>query len=383
MKILLTNYWLRYFSGSEVVTLELYEVFLNQGHDVAIFTNGVSQEMKIHLLKSGVQFFTPSSFVCGEEYDLVWVHQQTIPLAFFESNPIIGSWIFHHMSPFESLELTLNAEIENTLSECVLSNSMETALKLKSLGINDSKVFVLGNPAPDIFFDFPENQKSNSYFLFISNHPPEEILEAMKILADKGEKLVHIGMGSQWADSRRVTPHDLAGASVVISIGKSIQYCIAMKKNFFIYDHFGGDGFVRSSENFKANAFFNFSGRNSGEKKSAQEIVSELLNSDSRNPHSLKYIDSDEYKQYNLSKRVKEIIEGINFNKKSTFLEKVDSQQIQILRGTIEIIGRFIRAFLSAETGRKQVIAERNLILNSASWKLSYPFRRIIEILTK
>ena len=60
MKILLTNYCLSYFSGSELVTLELYEYFSKQGHDVEIFTNVVGLEMERHLAEKNVRFFTPA-----------------------------------------------------------------------------------------------------------------------------------------------------------------------------------------------------------------------------------------------------------------------------------------------------------------------------------
>ena len=258
MKVLLTNYRMYLFSGSEMVTLELYDYFDKQGHEVEIFANVVSKDMEAYLLEKNVSFSTPSSFILSDTYDLLWVHQQTIPIKFFEKNPSIGAIIFNHMSPFLDLESSLNSEIENALSEKILTNSEETAQKIKSLGINDSKVVVFENPVPEIFFNFPSDQRSNTYFLFISNHPPEEVLEAMEILSEMGETFIHIGKGSKWAISKRISPREIAGASVVISIGKSVQYAIAMRKAFYIYDINGGDGFIKSVENFKENALYNF-----------------------------------------------------------------------------------------------------------------------------
>ena len=162
MKILITNVWLNSFAGSELVTLELYNYFFGQGHDVEIFTNTVTSEIEIFLKANHVRYSTPSSFVVGDEYDLVWVHHQNIPQEFFEHNPAIGNWIFHHMSPFEPLEFSINSEVENTLSNIILANSGETANKLKTLGLNSRKVEVFGNPAPRDFFDFPEKGKSDS-----------------------------------------------------------------------------------------------------------------------------------------------------------------------------------------------------------------------------
>jgi hypothetical protein len=262
-----------------------------------------------------------------EEYDLVWIHHQNIPNQFFDSNPRIGKWIFHHMSPFEPLEFTLNADFENALSDQIFTNSLETRQKLGALGLDLSRTETLGNPAPQEFFDYPQEEKSNSYFLFVSNHPPAEIIETMEIFLKTGINFIHLGMGSRWAVSRRVTPDDLAGASVVISIGKTIQYSLAMKKNVYIYDHFGGDGYISSVENFKENAFYNFSGRNSRNTASASEIVSQLMSFENNDPFLNGIVQNIDLKFYNLPLRMEAILEVMDFTKKSAFLDLVDSQK--------------------------------------------------------
>jgi len=376
VKILLTNYWFNMFSGSELVTLELYKYFSKQGHDVEIYTNVVSEVMKKYLKEKNVHFSTPSTIAISDDYDLVWVHQQTIPLDFFEKNPRIGAWIFHHMSPFEPLEFPLNTEVENTLSRFVLANSKETAIKLSSMGIEESKVLVFDNPAPKIFFEYSDDKKSNSYFLFISNHPPKEAVEAMKILSDKGEKIVHIGRGSKWAVSKEVTPFDIAGASVVISIGKTIQYSIAMKKTFYIYDHFGGDGFIESANNFKENSFYNFSGRNSHNSKGAEEIASDLLNYKFNNPFDLKFIGPADFEIYNLEKRIENIFREIDFSKKQPFRNNINPQQVEVFRGALEIIRRSIMMYFRVEE-------ERTAIFNSVPWRVYSRARKMISFLKR
>jgi hypothetical protein len=411
MKILITNVWLNNFAGSELVTLELYNYFSRQGHKVEIFTNTVSPEIEYFLKENDIRYSTPSSFVIGDEYDLVWVHHQNIPREFFENNPAIGKWIFHHMSPFEPLEFSINSEIENTLSDVILANSGETAKKLETLGLNSRKVDVFGNPAPSDFFNFPEEGKSDSYFLFITNHPPAEILGAMEALTARGEKIIHLGMGSKWAKARRVTPMDLAGAAVTVSIGKTIQYAIAMKKVFYIYDHFGGDGFTSSRENFEENLFFNFSGRSSRKVKSADEIVSELLNHATNDPFGLGYIIEEDFTYFNLDLRLQAILEELDSSEKLHFLDKVDDKQINVFKGTLETIRRSIvqeghssNMYLgavaerdsavaerdsavaerdSAVAERDSAVAERDRVLNSTSWMLFKPYRKLKNIFVR
>ena len=360
MKILITNIWLNNFSGSEILSLELYDFFTKNGHDVEIFTNVMGLEMQKFIECENISVSTPNTFAVSKEYDLVWVHHQNIPSEFFHTNPLVGKCIFHHMSPFESLEFTLNADFENQVSDLVLANSSETAEKLSVLGIDMSKVETFNNPAPESFFLFPNEKKSDSYFLFITNHPPVEILQAMEILHKKGRDFRHLGMGSEWAVSRRVVADDLSGASVVISIGKTIQYSIAMRKNFYIYDHFGGDGFISSRENFNDNSYFNFSGRNSRNLKSAEEIVSDLLRFESNNPFDLKYVTEDDLLNFSLSEKVSNLFDRFDFSKKSRFLENVEPKNIEVFQGTLSSLRRSIIQEDNTSTGYRRAIAERD-----------------------
>jgi hypothetical protein len=408
--------WLNSFAGSELVTLELYDHFSNQGHNVEIFTNTVSREIEEYLALSGTHYSTPSSFVPKKEYDLVWIQHQNIPNNFFEENPLVGKCIFHHMSPIEPLEFTLNADFENIVSDQILTNSLETAEKLNSLGIDMSKVQTFGNPAPQGFFEFPDQKKSNSYFLFISNHPPDVLLEAMDMLSEMGKPFIHLGMGSNWAESRRVVPSDLAGASAVISIGKTIQYCIAMQKTFFIYDYFGGDGFVSSVRNFQDNVHFNFSGRNSKKKKTSKEILLELLDFEANNPYELKYVTQVDRDSYHLPTKINEIFEEFDFSEKTSFLRNVEPKDLGVFQGALTSLRRSIigegnlskgyRSAVaerdsavaerdsavaerdsavaerdSAVAERDSAVAERDSIANSTIWKLFGPYRKVIRFI--
>ncbi|WP_416914340.1 hypothetical protein [Seohaeicola sp.] len=63
---------------------------------------------------------------------------------------------------------------------------------------------------------------------------------------------------------------------MVLTIGKSVQYAMAARRPVYVYDRFGGPGWI-TSENFKNAEKFNFSGRCVGQEKRAEEIASEIL----------------------------------------------------------------------------------------------------------
>jgi hypothetical protein len=137
------------------------------------------------------------------------------------------------------------------------------------------RVHIFYNAAPRAFFadpvaSLPGPLKS---VVLISNHAPPEAIEALAMLADKGVSTRHIGVGH---DYRLIQPTDIAGADAVISIGKSVVYAIAQRKPVFMYDHFGGDGWL-TPENFVHSQTYNFSGRPARKRRTADAIVREIL----------------------------------------------------------------------------------------------------------
>jgi hypothetical protein len=93
--------------------------------------------------------------------------------------------------------------------------------------------------------------------LLISNHPPQEAVEALDILEKYGVRVRLVGRNGYY---RRVTPDLLARTSAIISIGKSVQYAIAQGIPAYVYDRYGGPGYL-SAENYDKAEYYNFSGR--------------------------------------------------------------------------------------------------------------------------
>ena len=62
----------------------------------------------------------------------------------------------------------------------------------------------------------------------------------------------------------------------MISIGKSVIYAIAQRRPVFMYDHFGGDGWL-TRDNFATNLYHNFSGRPRLRRLAPDALAAELL----------------------------------------------------------------------------------------------------------
>jgi hypothetical protein len=180
------------------------------------------------------------------------------------------------MSPYEALETPFLRDLESSLASVVLANSYETADTLKKL-LKDKKIRVLGNPAPRNFFDKrviePKTKLKN--ILVVSNHVPKELPGALNTLLT--QKVVgrvdYLGVDSK---HRLLTPDMLRGYDLVITIGKTVQYALAAGIPVYVYDRFGGPGFL-TNENFSTTFWYNFSGRGfENARKSSHQIYVDI-----------------------------------------------------------------------------------------------------------
>jgi len=67
----------------------------------------------------------------------------------------------------------------------------------------------------------------------------------------------------------------LENYDLVITIGKTVNYCLALGVPVYCYDWFGGSGYLNPG-NFAINKRHNFSGRDSFRKLSGEAIFREI-----------------------------------------------------------------------------------------------------------
>jgi hypothetical protein len=106
----------------------------------------------------------------------------------------------------------------------------------------------------------------------ISNHLPPELLEAKNILEQQQLEIQHIGLGGT---PLLIQADILLTYDAVVSIGKTIPYCLALQIPAYCYDRFGGPGWL-SQSSLSVVAHHNFSGRGFAP-KTASEISQEIL----------------------------------------------------------------------------------------------------------
>lgn len=288
--VLLTQSRLKNYAGSEVIIIELAEHFSAQGVPVTILTNYLDYPIKKDFLslqnvKVVLTTTEEADRINIKDYELLWIHHSTLtPKLLGELISLDASLrpfiVFNHMSSVEPLEFPVMHNVEKTLADVVVFNSQETLEMIRAKGavFPERQSMVIGNPAPDRFFG--ERRRMYTYkpyprsIAIISNHVPDEVRNAAGLLRQKRMKVDIIGK-EKGGSPIRVTPTLLKEYELVVSIGKTIQYCIVGNIPVYCYDRFGGPGFI-NERNFSANRKLNFSGRGNS-RKSPQEIVKDIL----------------------------------------------------------------------------------------------------------
>jgi len=254
LRILLTNRELNNLGGSELVTVEIAEEFMRQGHDVTVYCprtpEGPLDVSHLNVVKGGLDIAS---------FDLLWIHHNALIHELgFRKRPH-QRVVFNHMSSWIPDEWPKLAGYEMALSDVILANSCETRERLESLGLSNVKLFQ--NPAP-IAFDISPSRVDA---LLVSNHEPAELA---------GVKGRRIGGRNGAGKQRRITPEDIAASAYVICNGKTVQYALRAGVPVYLYDSFGGPGWL-TQENFNLAEWHNFSGRGF-ERKDAATIAREL-----------------------------------------------------------------------------------------------------------
>lgn len=277
MKILLGTNHFQEIAGSELVIQEFAELFLNMGHEVVITANFIGQPMQGMAERAGATTCLASDEINALDFDLVMVINQIAPLLGYKATKAIRPatrFIFMHVD----LNFTLSQPglvHEPLLADEIWLHSEEAKAYFISEGLPEEKVTLFHNAAPPRFWR-PEREYRESLerVVIISNHLPDELAEMAKLLREQGVTVTHYGRNGETYG--RIGPKTLLDADVVITIGKTVQYCIASRTPVFVYDHFAGPGYLKA-DNFDAAAWFNFSGRCCQKARSAEQLASDVV----------------------------------------------------------------------------------------------------------
>lgn len=273
--LIATNH-LQQIGGSEVVALEAAQYFTGLGCDVTVFANWIGQPMAALIeAATGSPPITDPALIRPFTYDMLYAQHQLLGL--FDYRPAA---VDRHGTRIILGRLSRRGYLESggwlhdrILADHVLANSVLTAEHLAGIG-HDGPITNFHNAAPAAFFRrFATRPATPGRVLVVTNHRDPSLMEAIGLLR-QNITVDHIGRSG--TDVALVTPEMIAGTDLVISIGKTIPYALAARVPVYVYDHFGGPGYL-NADNVDAAARFNFSGRCCQRRLSGEEIAREVI----------------------------------------------------------------------------------------------------------
>lgn len=273
--ILLVTHFLKNFTGSELAIYDLAREFVRIGYDVSVGAFSYQPEPLLKLFKDIPVRVIDLKKVGEERFDIIWSqHFSTIEYC-VKSGVSAKKIIFSSLSPYHSLE---SPPICIDKISLFLANSPETRDAMVSMGIGSDHIRVFPNPSPREFFEEKwvvnvGSKKEINKIIVVSNTTVEELESCAVILSQKGIKIDFFGSNKEVA---MITPEILTKYDVVVTIGRTVQYSLALGIPVYCYDRFGGPGYI-SESNIELARQYNFSGRCVRAKKSPEELSEEIL----------------------------------------------------------------------------------------------------------
>ncbi len=349
-KLLITNHFLKEFTGSEIAVYDIAKEFIRRGFSVYIGSFKYEYPLKKFFDELGCYYIDLNKLGKNDSdfFDIIWLqHFTTADKIFTESNISAKYIIFSSLSPYEPLE---SPPLFSDKINIFLANSHETKKKLVSMGLTEESIYVLPNPVSDDFFMVKYKAKIKPQKIaVVSNHAPCEIREAESYLKDNGFDVVQYGMDGVF---ELITPAILEQYDAVITIGRTVQYCLAIGLPVYCYDRYGGPGWINRLNIEKA-AEFNFSGRCSNRKLTFEEIVLEIKDNYDFAKSDVVYNQEFAENNYRLSTHIAIILENIKtYSVKYTeyLYRNVALRQKEYLISSLPI-KHFIQLFIDNKNG--------------------------------
>ena len=271
--ILFTLWYAHGYHGGVMYVAEIGEYLSSKGWNVSCAALELTDEIKSFWKSKGINAYQIHELPVNEiHYDIVWyLHYPLLPFLILRGLKY-SKIIYNSLSAFLDLETPVGFASEFNLNIAVSKECKDSLVKKTRL--REDEIIILNNLVPTEFFNI-DRKKSNkiSKIAVVSNHVPQEVLDCVPILGSKNIKVDIYGEKHNYVP---VTPELLSNYDVIITIGKTVQYSLALEIPCYNYDHFGGSGYI-TLENIDKEEEFNFSGRSFKTKKSAQVIVDEIL----------------------------------------------------------------------------------------------------------
>lgn len=282
-KVLITHTQTQSIMRSTVVALELATYLKEMGASVEVYAGAVGHPGNDLFIERGIPVECDiNHWYSLGDYDLIWVQSEVLPLSIIDQlvdlsdDDKVPAFVFNHMTAldFAADEHPYIYLLEERLAAKVLFVSAESFDKLtpfyRRVPVHTA---IFPNPAPPAFGRLPERSHERlTKVLVVSNHVPPEVWEACRLLRERN---IDVKVFGEQGEYSLVTPEVLADVDAVVTIGKTVQYCLTAGIPVYVYDHFGGFGYLNEG-NLETAARNNYSGRG-GSRFTAENIAESMV----------------------------------------------------------------------------------------------------------
>lgn len=310
--VLITNLYLQKYTGSELHAIDMANEFKKHGYDVTIAVFSKSYPL-LSLCDDFNVVELSNPCLDNTQYDILFIqHYPTLDYLKTHYHIQYKYLIISKLSSFNGFETLPSLYHDANLISVVSKECQDSISKLTN------HTFLFKNSVSDNFFTL---QKRNSYTLnniaIISNHVPNELYELSNLLKDN-YNVQFIGAGNA---PTLVTPKILSQYDLVITIGRTVQQCFASNIPVYVYDHFGGPGYI-TRKNIQRAQDFNFSGRGF-EQKSTIVLCNEIINQYNSNLNQIQYLHDYAQDNFSLSKTFNSMLEKATQNETNDYIELI------------------------------------------------------------
>ena len=381
-KVLLTNFNILNYSGSEIDVVTIGNYLVENNYDVDIFTLEYGLPLSKNLNEK-IKVVVPNDLSKLEKnYDLIWAHHYPLlDYILFNLKIKAKHIVYISLSSFEPLETLpyyyMDLSIVGALSDEAINTLNEQMTEKRD-------IILFPNYATSKFFFYKVKEITTiKKICIVSNHVPEELMDFKKI-AEKNNLIVDIyGIGNivKYVDNKLLSKYD-----IVISIGKTVYYSLSMGKIVYCYDRFGGYGFI-TSQNIDKCFKKNFSGRD-GKKLTGEKIYNDIIGNYKNVNKDLNKLKDYANNTFNFEKNINNVLNMLSNDNKVDCNKLIKKYPFLVIKSKLYVdtfnhknnIIKLKEAEINSLNSNASKLDE---IYNSTSWKITYPIRLLKKIIYK
>lgn len=344
--VLITNLYFAKYTGSELHALEIAQLFKKWGYEVTIAV--FEKAYPLIGNADGIQVVEClTEDLEKTEFNVVFVqHYPVFDYLCCKYDISCKKLIVSKLSVINDLEYLPICTPKADLILCVSEECAEQVYQ--EIGY-DKRVKVFKNSVSEsCFVEEEQRERRNKVekIAIISNHVPKELLELSEVM--QGSCMIDY-IGAEY-EPRLVNADLLRNYDLVITIGRTVQQCFALKIPVYVYDYFGGPGYINDI-NFALAEKNNFSGRGGFERKTAEELKADIEDNYQINLGEIEKLYSIAKEEYNYVKNFEQIYQELmsdnNTEYKVMDFYKEDEKKRMIVYGNAIPSHRFSKRIFS------------------------------------